>query len=165
MRFNFAGERVIHRGNGQLAQNGRVLLDFPQNVDIAADQIAFGSDSGTETVSCQQFERVARELLGALERIVRITHCAGGDHARACFAAQVVADDAQRVLLGADCVKIIVAVAFRPAVAINAAMAAAAVDVHIIACAEPVCGAFGIGDNGFGGKHLHSGSSFPAVWN
>ena len=102
-----------------------------------------------------------RELLGALERVVRVAHRAGGDYARLRFAPQVVANDAQRVLLGADGVEIVVAIAFRAAVAVDAAVGAAAVDIHIVARAEPARAVWGAGDDGLCRYGLHGRTAFP----
>ena len=155
MRLDDPGERVVRRGDGQLAQHGRSCVDLAEHVGVPADQVAFGGDGHAEAVGRKQLERVPRELFGALERVVRVAHRAGGHHARPGLAAQVVADDAQRVLLGVHGVKIVVAVTFRAAVAVDAAVRAAAVDIHIIARTEPACAVFGVCDNGFRRDGLH----------
>ena len=164
MRFDQFGERVIRGGDRQLAQHGRVRVDLAQDIDVAADQVAFGRNSHPEAVGGKQFERMPRELFRALKRVIRVAHRAGGDHAGAGLAAQIVADDAQGILLCVYGVEIVVAVAFRAAVAVDAAVAASAVDIHVVARAEPARAVFRVGDDGFCRDGLHRLRRLSEEW-
>ena len=159
MRLDQAGQRIVRRGHGQLAQHGRFPVDLAQHINIPADQVAFGRNRYAEAVSREQLEGVPRELFGALERVIRVAHRPCGHHTRAGLTAQVVPNDAQRVLLGVYRVEVIVAVTLRTAVAVDASVRAPAVDIHIVARSEPACPVFRICDNGLCRDRLHSAPS------
>ena len=162
VRLEPARQRIVCGGDGQLAQHGRVLLYRAQNVNIAADEAAFRDDRHAEAVFRKQRECAACQPLGALVRIIRIAHRAGADNAGVLLAAQLVPQQQERVLLGVNMVEIVVAVALRAAVAVNAAVRAAAVQIHVPVRAEPVLRAFLPCQQRFCGDGVH-GRTLPFV--
>jgi len=97
---------------------------------------------------------MARGLQLALIGVIGVAHRTRAHNAGLHLAPQVVAHNLKRVLLDAHLVKMINPVAIRPAVAIDAAMATAAVKIHIVIRAEPFA-AFCACDNGFGGHRFN----------
>ena len=94
--------------------------------------------------------------------IVRITHGSRGHDSSLYLAAQIVPDDPKRVLLSHDLVKFLDSIALGAAVAVDAAMAAALIDIHIIISAKPFPGLLHPCHDGLGGNiFYHRLISFP----
>lgn len=93
--------------------------------------------------------------------IVRIAHRARPHHAGLDLPAQIVPHDLERIFLDAHRVEAVDPVALGAAVAVNTAMAAAAVKVHIVIRAEPFA-AFRARHDGFGGDGLNGGEH--TIW-
>ena len=95
----------------------------------------------------------------SLQRIIGVAHGAGSHHAPLYLPAQVVPDNGQGIFLDGDMVEVGVVITAAAAVAVDAAMGTAPVEIHIIIGAEPPP-APGTGDNGLCGNGLHGRTSF-----
>ena len=150
-RFHFRGEGIVTGGDRDFAEYRRLQRNPLQDVHVPFDQAALGRDRCPESVRFQQFECMAGQLQLLFKRIVRVTHCTGPNHPLPHLAPQIVPDDAQCILLGAHPIEPLDLIAVTPAVTIDAPMATASVDVHIVVDSKPASRCLSAGDDRFSG--------------
>lgn len=137
VRLDLFAQRVVISGDGHFYQHRRQRGDPLQNVRVALHQRAFGSDGHAETVSFQKQQRAAGEPQPRFQRIVGVAHGTCAHQAFFALAAQIAFHQRQRVFLDTYGVELLDLVTVAAAVAIDTAVAASAVQVHIIVRAEP----------------------------
>ena len=123
-------------------------------INIPCYQGAFRYNSKPEAEGVDKLGGVSAQKLGFLKGIIGVAHRACSDNARLNLTAQLVPQDFKGVFLFADGIKILYPVALASAVAVDTAVAAALVEIHIVVVSEPV-GAFVFLQYGFSGYCFH----------
>ena len=117
-----------------------MTLDALKQVDVPYNQVAFRGSRRAEPIGVQQLQSVPGQQLGLLKGVVRIAHGAHSGKAGLYLPPQLIPQDAQGVLLSPHLVKALNAVAVAAAVAVDAPVAAPAVEVQRVVGAEPLGG-------------------------
>ena len=125
-----------------------------QQINIPCDQAPLGRDGHAKAIMVNELERFPGQALLSLKGIVGIAHGASSYHTFFLFTFKVTGDEPEGVLLFLYRVKICILVAFAAAVTINAAVAAAPVNIHAVFCSKPR-GIFILGDQCFGRYCFH----------
>ena len=124
---------------------------IPEYVRVAGYQVGLGDQAHAKAEGIDQLQGVAGQLQIFFQGVVGVAHGAGAYYCWSyaapqvaadgvqgvCLAPQVVAEDFQGVFFYFDRVEVRVLKAAAPAVAVDATMGAAPVEVHIIVKAEP----------------------------
>ena len=132
--------------------DGAVQVGVPQN------QVTLGGGGRATAVGVDELQSVAGEEQLFLKGIIGVAHGAHTDEGRADLPGQLVPEQGQRVRLGSHPVKVRDAVAVAAAVAVEAAVVAAPVQVHSVVGAEPGGGPVPDQDV-FGGDIVHGAPS------
>ncbi len=115
----------------------RLPVDMRQQFNVPQHQIGFCQHCSPEAVGINQFKASARQAKLLLDRHIGVTHRAGADHASAAFPSEGFREQLRCVRLDGDILKGHGRqVAFAAAVAVDAAVRAAAVEIHAVFCGQ-----------------------------
>ena len=153
---NLFGDRILCRCNGDMHRHRAKFLNLLQNRNIPHHQVGLCGDDNAKAIPVNFFQGAPCQLLVLFKEIVRVTHRAGMDDPCPPPGAQLPLQYIQRIFLGAHLIKIFDLIAFAAAVAVNAAMAAAPVQIHIVVAAKPILLLTVAGKDGFGRDIFHT---------
>ena len=131
MRLDDFAERFVERGQRHLHHAFCLLVNALQQRKVAEDTRRFGENRQSEAVALDDGQTATGETELLLDVQVGVAHRPGADHAAAFLFAKRLLQQLRRVDFDLDVLKFVRhAVAFASGVAVNAAVRAAAVEVH-----------------------------------
>lgn len=131
MGLNFPAKRIVCTGNGQPCTHGHIPADISQQIRIPGTKGRLGGIGSAEPIFAYEFKGAPGQFKALLKRVVGITHAAHGDYPGSSLAAQLAFQHLKRILFWTDDVKVVNPIAGRMGITIDAAMTAAAVNVHV----------------------------------